>query len=333
MTSSSDQTPDSGVQRGALKGAPLLAPHIGPPLTEREARFRRRRAGAVMGVIALLVALGMALTSGGSSSRPRVAITTATGRALFPLSRSDVSTSAVGVATSLGGITPAQSQAIDRALRYTNYISVGSGTKPDVALTLDDGPGPFTPQVLAVLQHERAPATFFQVGKSIHDYTSYAQEELGAGFPVQDHTMTHPLMARLSPADQRTEIIGTAQAQQGYGAPYPRLFRPPYGSFDTATLALLREQDMLMVLWTIDTRDFSQPGVDAIVQAALKGAKPGAIILMHDAGGPRAQTIAALPLIIRGLRRRGFHLVTVPQLILDDPPVPGQAPPRNLSGQ
>jgi peptidoglycan-N-acetylglucosamine deacetylase len=285
-----------------------------------------------MGVIALLVALGMALTSGGSSSHPRVAITTATGRSLFPLSRHDLAAPAAS-STLLGGITSAQSLAIDRALRYTNYISVGSGSKPDVALTLDDGPGPFTPEMLAILQDERAPATFFQVGKSLHDYASYAQDELGAGFPVQDHTMDHPLMARLSPADQRTEVVGTAEAMQAYGAPYPRLFRPPYGSFDTATLALLREQHMLMVLWTIDTRDFSQPGVAAIVQAALNGAKPGAIILMHDAGGQRAQTVAALPLIIRGLRRRGFHLVTVPQLILDDPPLPGQAPPRNLSGQ
>jgi peptidoglycan/xylan/chitin deacetylase (PgdA/CDA1 family) len=311
---------------------PLLSSPIGPPRSEREARFRRRRAGAVMAAIALVVAIGTALLSGGSTAHPRVAVARSSAPSLFPLSRHR-SAAAAGTQTLIGGITPAQSAAIDRALRYTNYISVGAGTRRDVALTFDDGPGPFTPEVLAVLQHERAAATFFQVGKSIHDYTSYAQAELGAGFPVEDHTMTHPLIARLSPADQTTEIVGTGQAMQAYGAPYPRLFRPPYGSFDTATLALLRQQDMLMVLWTIDTRDFSQPGVDAIVQSVLTGAKPGAIVLMHDAGGQRSQTVAALPLIIRGLRRRGFHLVTVPQLILDDPPVPGQSPPRNLSGQ
>jgi peptidoglycan/xylan/chitin deacetylase (PgdA/CDA1 family) len=89
---------------------------------------------------------------------------------------------------------------------------------------------------------------------------------------------------------------------------------------------------LLMVLWSVDTDDYQQPGVEAIVQSALTGAHPGAIILMHDAGGVRTQTIAALPLIIAKLRARGYHLVTVPQLLEDDPPPAGQPVPPNLSG-
>jgi peptidoglycan/xylan/chitin deacetylase (PgdA/CDA1 family) len=89
---------------------------------------------------------------------------------------------------------------------------------------------------------------------------------------------------------------------------------------------------LLMVLWSVDTGDYLQPGVSVIVQRVLEGAHPGAIILMHDAGGNRSQTVAALPTIIHKLRARGFHLVTVPQMMADDPPPHGQPLPTNLSG-
>ncbi|HEY4997171.1 MAG TPA: hypothetical protein VII03_04185, partial [Solirubrobacteraceae bacterium] len=116
------------------------------------------------------------------------------------------------------------------------------------------------------------------------------------------------------------------------GGRRPVLFRPPYGSFNATTLRELKKLHLLMILWSVDTDDYRQPGVSVIVERALAGAKPGEIILMHDAGGLREQTIAALPLIIRALRARGFHLVTVPQLLADDPPPPGQQIPPNLSG-
>jgi peptidoglycan/xylan/chitin deacetylase (PgdA/CDA1 family) len=89
---------------------------------------------------------------------------------------------------------------------------------------------------------------------------------------------------------------------------------------------------MLTVMWTVDTKDFMQPGVGAIVRSVLAGAKPGAIILMHDAGGNRAQTVAALPTIIKALRRRHYELVTVPKLVADDPPLEAQTTPPLLGG-
>jgi peptidoglycan/xylan/chitin deacetylase (PgdA/CDA1 family) len=110
------------------------------------------------------------------------------------------------------------------------------------------------------------------------------------------------------------------------------LFRPPYGSYDATTMRELRAMHLLMVLWSVDTDDYLQPGVSTIVERALAETHPGEIILMHDAGGVRTQTIEALPLIIKGLREKGFHLVTVPQLLLDDPPPAGQPIPPNLSG-
>jgi peptidoglycan/xylan/chitin deacetylase (PgdA/CDA1 family) len=223
-------------------------------------------------------------------------------------------------------------RAIDRVLRYTDYISVGARRRMDVALTFDDGPGPDTPRLLALLRADHVPATFFQIGRAVHTYPATARSELRQGYPIGDHTATHPFLTRLPAAAQRVEIIDAAGTIAAYGAPYPRLFRPPYGAFNAATLSVLHAQRMLMVLWTVDTKDFSRPGVKRIVYTALSGARPGAIILMHDGGGPRGQTLAAMPRIIRGLRRRHFHLVTVPRLIADDPPPRGQPPPRSLSG-
>ena len=190
----------------------------------------------------------------------------------------------------------------------------------EVALTFDDGPSPYTPAIIAILKRLHVPATFFQVGTSIARYPQFARTELETGLGIGDHTVTHPFLAALSAQAQRAQIIDAARQIHMYGAPYPRLFRPPYESFDPTTVRLLRGDRMLMVLWSVDTRDFSRPGVGAIVATTFAEVRPGAIVLMHDGGGPRAQTVAALPRVIRGLRRRGYRLVTVGRLLLDDPP-------------
>src|SRR4029077_2749101 len=97
------------------------------------------------------------------------------------------------------------------------------------------------------------------------------------------------------------------------------LFRPPYGMWNATTLKLLKKYRMLMVMWTVDTDDYEMPGAKVILQRTLAGLQPGAIILLHDAGGNRSETVAALPLVIKALRRRGYKLVTVPRLLLDNP--------------
>jgi peptidoglycan/xylan/chitin deacetylase (PgdA/CDA1 family) len=231
-----------------------------------------------------------------------------------------------------GGITAQEDAAITRVQAYAPTILQGGSQRRDVALTFDDGPSTYTPEILSILQRLHAPATFFQIGQQSRMYPDLGTTELRAGYPVENHTRTHPFMAHLSAKDQKAEITDASAAIVGFGAPQPRLFRPPYGSYDATTLKLLREQRMLNVLWTVDTRDFAQPGADRIVYTALSGAVPGAIILMHDGGGPRVQEAVALPRIVSGLRERHYHLVTVPQMMLEDPPAPGQAVPRGLSG-
>ncbi|MGI8802344.1 MAG: polysaccharide deacetylase family protein [Solirubrobacteraceae bacterium] len=210
--------------------------------------------------------------------------------------------------------------AVNRVLRYTRMVSSGGSRVREIALTFDDGPSPFTPPIIAILQRLHVPATFFQVGAQIANFPRIARQELEVGLGIGDHTLTHPFLAVLPPAQQRAEIIGDARQIHAYGAPYPRLFRPPYESFSHVTLAAAAGVRMLMVLWSVDTRDFSRPGARQIADTAISGARPGAIILLHDGGGLREQTVAALPLIVRGLRQRRYRLVTIGRLLLEDPP-------------
>jgi len=219
----------------------------------------------------------------------------------------------------------AENQAINRTLAYTPYVRVAGAQHKEIALTFDDGPGPYTPQVVSVLEHEKVPGTFFEVGVSDQYFHAGTSDIVAAGFPIGDHTLNHFAMSHLSPADQKAQLLQQTKVIAQYGAPFPRLFRPPYGLWDNDTIALLKKYRMLMVMWTVDTNDYTKPGVTAIVHAAVSGAQPGAIILMHDAGGDRSETVAALPTIIRDLRAKGYKLVTVPKLLLDNPAPRDQA--------
>ncbi len=222
--------------------------------------------------------------------------------------------------------------AVDTVLAYTPFVKEGGDRGHDIALTFDDGPGPYTPGVLDVLERFHVRATFFEIGKMLEYFSASTRRELADGDVIGDHTETHPEMALLSAHEQHEELFEQIARIELLGGPRPLLFRPPYGSYDATTMRELRALHLLMVLWSVDTDDYLQPGVSAIVQRALAGAHPGAIILMHDAGGTRTQTIAALPTIIQTLRARGYRLVTVPQLLRDDPPPPGQPLPSSLRG-
>jgi peptidoglycan-N-acetylglucosamine deacetylase len=226
----------------------------------------------------------------------------------------------------------AENRAIDSVLSYTPAVVRGGSKGKEVALTFDDGPGPYTQRLLATLEHLHVPATFFAVGSQEQYFSAGTAAEIAAGDAVEDHSETHPMMAMLSAHDQYEQLFEPIARVEIVGGPRPRLFRPPYGSFDATTFKQLHRLHLLMVLWSVDTSDYEQPGVNAIVHRALAGATPGAIILMHDGGGDREQTIAALPAIVRGLRARGLRPVTVPRLLLDDPPPPGQPIPPSLVG-
>jgi peptidoglycan/xylan/chitin deacetylase (PgdA/CDA1 family) len=270
----------------------------------------------VLSAIALLVAVALVGSGGGSSARHLAA------RAGF-----------FGRIRELAGDQPgsfaaaeraAENRAINRTLAYTPYVRVAGAQHRELALTFDDGPGPYTPRILSTLGRHNVPATFFEVGVELKYFHASTSQIVSHGYVIGDHTELHAPMSHLSAAEQQAEILQQAQQIGAYGVPFPRLFRPPYGLWNSTTLALLHRLNMLMVLWTVDTSDYRSPGVSAIVRSAVSGARPGAIILLHDAGGTRVDTVEALPKIIRALRARHYRLVTVPKLLLDNPPSPNQ---------
>lgn len=210
-----------------------------------------------------------------------------------------------------------QNRAIEELLRTTSSIRRLPAAGREVALTFDDGPSPYTEEIIETLLHHRVPATFFPIGLAIEEHPETIRREVNDGFTIGDHTVNHARMGDLPPAEQEAELLGQAEDLKALGAPYPRLFRPPFGVYDASTLKLLREKGMLMVLWTVETDDYELPGAEAIANRVLEEVRPGAIVLMHDGGGDRSETVEALPQIIEGLRDRGYRLVTVPQLVLD----------------
>jgi len=277
---------------------------------------RRRRAFAMIALlgIALLVVLGIVVLAGGGAAAPR---TVAEPRVGFFATIRELAGNAASSLTAREA--RAENAAINRTLAYTPYVRIAGAQHRELALTFDDGPGPYTPQVLAILQREHVPATFFEVGIEERYFNASTTEIAADDDVIGDHTEVHAPMSKLSPAKQQAQLLEQARAIERFGAPFPRLFRPPYGLWNANTLALLHRYRMLMVLWTVDTSDYLRPGVRAIVDAAVDGARPGAIILLHDAGGDRTETVAALPKIIAALKRRHYQLVTVPRLLLDNP--------------
>jgi peptidoglycan-N-acetylglucosamine deacetylase len=291
---------------------PPAAPPERPQLASR-GNFHLRRGIAAL-VLALLLAAIVALAGSGhhrsaASSR---------GRSRPPITPTEA--------------TADEGSAVSATLAYTPFVREGVREKRDIALTFDDGPGPYTPQVLSVLEAAHVRATFFAIGRMERYFAASTEQELRDGDVVGNHTENHPLLARLSAREQHEELFEATVRLELAGAPRPQLFRPPYGSFNAITMRELQAMKMLMVLWSVDTADYQQPGTSVIVQHALTDAKPGGIILMHDGGGNRAQTVEALPIIIRELRRQGYHLVTVPQLLIDDPAPRGLPLPTSLTG-
>ncbi len=296
-------------------------PPVGGPPGGRLTKFHRRR-GALIVVFAGMVALVVVALSGSGHHAMSAA----------SAAKAEIARAQRARAHAPSEPENDQNAVVSGVLAYTPFVRAGGSRGRDIALTFDDGPGPYTPQVLSVLEGFHVHATFFAIGKMERYFSASTIREINDGDVIGDHTETHPEMALLSAHEQHEELFEQILRIELLGGQRPVLFRPPYGSFNATTMSELKALHLLMVLWSVDTGDYLQPGVHVILERALAGAHPGAIILMHDAGGVRTQTIAALPAIIRGLRARGYRLVTVPQLLRDDPPPAGQPLPPNLSG-
>ncbi len=200
----------------------------------------------------------------------------------------------------------------------TSALFSGNTSLPEVALTFDDGPNPYyTQQVLAILQQYGVNATFFDVGYLVKDYPSVVKQEYDQGNVVGDHSWGHPDLTQLSAANSYSQIATAADAIQSAIGVRPTFFRPPYGAVNATIMRQAFSLNLSTVMWDNSASDWSLPGVGVIIQRTLNMVHNGSIVLMHDGGGNRSQTVAALPTIITSLRARGYRLVTMEQLLRD----------------
>ncbi len=194
-----------------------------------------------------------------------------------------------------------------------------------VALTFDDGPDPrYTPPILDVLQKEGVPATFFVVGMNGELHPDLLRREVGEGHEIGIHTFTHPNISLISPAQFQLELSATQRLLAAAVGRNSVMFRPPFGTdSEPETVDQLRQVELasklgyVIVGMQIDPDDWQRPGVNEIVRRTVAAVESGEgnIILLHDSGGDRSQTVKALPSIIKVLRSRGFQFVPVSELL------------------
>jgi peptidoglycan-N-acetylglucosamine deacetylase len=275
---------------------------------ERRARWlqrRRRRRGFWVAVIALVVA-GMAVAvwphGGGSPTSMDQAAPTRhmPVRPLTPLP------------DSLAGLRA--------ALPMTAGVAHGDPDQRMVALTFDDGPSGRTPAILRVLANHEAHATFFVVGRATRGMEPVLRHMAATGNELADHTYSHANLLALHSPKRMTQLSWTKTLVERATGVEPRFFRPPYGATGPAVNRLGRGLGLMPVLWSVDSRDWQLPGTKAIVRRVLANIEPGSIVLLHDGGGDRQETLRALPAILRALERRHLKPVTLSQLFADVPP-------------
>lgn len=186
-----------------------------------------------------------------------------------------------------------------------------------MALTFDDGPDPrFTPQILQVLKEHGVKATFFLLGRQAERYPAITALIAGEGHETGIHSYDHKFLNRLPAAQVQKEIDRTYDVIYRITGKKPLLFRPPYGFRNSRVLKAAANRGLKIILWTprANPRDFENPGIKKIVSRVLANARPGVIVLLHDHGGDRRQTVLATEIIITKLKARGYEFDTISSL-------------------
>jgi peptidoglycan/xylan/chitin deacetylase (PgdA/CDA1 family) len=284
-------------------------------------RYRRRRLLAAVSVLLLAGGAGIAIAalSGGNGGRGSPSGPIGPGGAGGGKDAKAGPELAAGVSRRVPRLTATHGDGPVFEVRGTSVERiVPPRGKGRVALTFDDGPGPYTSQVLAELRSLHVRATFFVIGHNAAQLPGIVRALRAAGMVVGNHSWSHPNLTKLSLAKQRAQVRRTQDVLEATIGQRPRFFRPPMWAWNRTTARAVAEQGMIGVLFSVDTRDWSRPGVTAIVRQALT-ARDGQIIALHDAGGDREQTVQALPLIVKGLRARGLEPVTLDELFRKAP--------------
>lgn len=185
---------------------------------------------------------------------------------------------------------------------------LASGDGKVLYLTFDDGPDPkWTPNVLDVLAANGAHATFFMIGQSAAQHPDLVSRVRAGGNAVGNHTWSHPTLTAMSADNARDQVTRTSATLGGTSCA-----RPPYGTTNATVGGIYASLGQRQLLWDVDTRDWTRPGVQAIVDAVNKGAKNGTIVLMHDGGSDRTQTVEAVRQLVPALKAAGWRLEAIP---------------------
>ena len=193
-----------------------------------------------------------------------------------------------------------------------------------IALTIDDGPSPvYTPRILRLLARYKVTATFSMIGIQVAAEPAIARDVLAAGHVISNHTWRHLDLAALAPGAVADEVYRATDAIHKATGHTPALFRAPYGAWSPAVLRCCQQVGMTSVDWSVDPRDWARPGVSAIVSNIMHNTGTGSIILEHDGGGNRAETVTALSIVLPRLLDAGYRFVTPSAL----PPVRVQSRP------
>ena len=233
-------------------------------------------------------------------------------------------THTVGASTegSGGGQTPLAGSRPMLSARGTRLVSRQPPPGQRIALTFDDGPDPrWTSAIAKVLHADGVRATFFEIGSQVARYPSVVRLLVRDGDEIGNHTFTHVFLSGVPGWQREMEVDMTEAAIAGVTGHYTRLIRPPYSAtpdavtpLDERVLAQLAGRRYYVVLANYDSQDWRRPGVGRIIENATPRGSTGGIVMLHDGGGDRSQTVAAVRQLIPRLRRRGFRFVTVAQL-------------------
>ena len=195
------------------------------------------------------------------------------------------------------------------------YRSVAT-SKKQIALTFDDGPHPtLTPRILEILAQYNIPATFFMVGQNVRNYPEAARAVIEAGHEVGNHTFSHPHISNLGEKAIFDEIGRCEDALEELCEYRPHLLRTPQGALTPSLEKCLKDDDYILILWSLDTRDWEHKSTAHLVKTVLENVQAGDIILMHDFIGHNSKTPEALEKIIPALLAEGYEFVTVSALL------------------
>jgi chitooligosaccharide deacetylase NodB len=216
------------------------------------------------------------------------------------------------IAVSLMGQPAAQAAASSAVPSAAVPAAAPAALAGTVALTFDDGPSPtYTPQVLDLLAQHRVRATFCLVGTQVRRYPALVRRIVAEGHAVCNHSMNHDNLSGSTAEQIRADLSATVEvikaAEPAATVPY---YRAPYGAWGQSA-AVAAELGMSRLGWSVDPRDWSRPGADAIVQAVRDQLRSGGVVLMHDGGGDRTQTVQALSVLLPELRNEGW-IYTLP---------------------